>query len=137
MLARSLSAVVLLAIISITLSLSRTPIPTIASNGDGGPPSSADLLHPTAVILDTAGNYYIADTDHCRVRKVTLATGFITTVAGTGTCGFSGDGTGTSVALNRPRGIAVDGAGILYIAAPTTVWCANSNWEHSPRSPAR
>ena len=86
------------------------------SLGDGGPAAAAQLRRPTGVALDGAGNLYIADTDNNRIRKVDAA-GVITTVAGTGTFGFSGDG-GPAVAaqLNRPTGVAADGAGNLYIA---------------------
>ena len=89
---------------------------TAGFSGDGGPATSAQLSGPRAVALDGAGNLYIADTENHRIRKVDTA-GTITTVAGTGTRGFSGDGgSATSAGLNRPSGVAVDGAGNLYLA---------------------
>ena len=100
-------------------------ISTIAGNssttysGDGGPATSAqlDLGLISGVAVDAAGNYYIADTDNHRIRKVAATTGIITTVAGNGTAGFSGDGgLATSAELDAPEGVAVDGSGNLFIA---------------------
>ena len=64
---------------------------TQGSGGDGGPATSAQLFNPTGVAVDTAGNLFIADMANNRIRKVTPA-GVISTVAGNGTQGFSGDG---------------------------------------------
>ena len=84
--------------------------------GDGGPASEGQFYLPTGVAVDGAGNLYIADTDNHRIRKVDAA-GTITTVAGTGESGFSGDGGPASEGqLHRTYGVAVDGAGNLYIA---------------------
>jgi len=84
-------------------------------SGDGGPAISAQLAYPQSVALDSAGNLYIADTANSRIRKV--SNGVITTVAGDGTFGFSGDnGPATSAQLNGPVCVAVDSAGNLYIA---------------------
>ena len=83
--------------------------------GDNGPATSAQLDQPNGVAVDSAGNLYIADSDNSRIRKV--ANGVITTVAGSGTIGFSGDnGPATSAALATPLGVAADSAGNLYIA---------------------
>ena len=85
-------------------------------SGDGGPATSAELSDPYGVAVDGSGNLYIADTLNHRVRKVD-GSGTITTVAGTGTAGFSGDGgLATSAELDGPWGMAVDGSGNLYIA---------------------
>jgi uncharacterized protein (TIGR03437 family) len=84
-------------------------------SGDNGPAVSARLYNPNAVAVDSAGNLYICDSGNARVRKV--SNGVITTVAGNGTPGFSGDnGPAASAQLNAPSGIAVDSAGNLYIA---------------------
>jgi len=77
--------------------------------------SSAPLNAPERVAFDSAGSLYIADTINNRIRKVSGGT--ITTVAGNGSAGFSGDGgPATSASLFWPTGVAVDSAGNLYIA---------------------
>lgn len=84
--------------------------------GDGGPAISASLNIPSDVAIDLAGNLYIADSGNNRVRKVDTS-GTITTVAGTGTDGFSGDGGPASqAALNFPWAVTTDAAGAVYIA---------------------
>ncbi len=100
-------------------------ITTVAGNGntqfsgDGGLATSATVYiagNHNGLAVDAAGNLYIADDGHHRIRKVD-AKGIITTVAGTGNQGFSGDGgLATSAQLFRPSGVAVDGAGNVYIA---------------------
>jgi sugar lactone lactonase YvrE len=86
-------------------------------SGDGGPALSAKLNWPWAVAVDAAGNIYFTDTDNQRIRKVAVSTGIITTVAGTGTAGYSDDGgPATGAQLNSPFGIAVDAAGNIYFA---------------------
>ncbi|ALS25048.1 S-layer homology domain-containing protein [Paenibacillus naphthalenovorans] len=97
-------------------------ISTVAGNGigsysgDGGAAASAQLNYPFGVAVDSGGILYIVDTNNCRIRKVD-ASGNISTVAGTGTAGYSGDGgAATSAQLNKPYGVAVDSAGNLYIA---------------------
>ena len=81
-------------------------------SGDNGAATSATLTYPRGVGLDTAGNVYIADTDNHRVRKVTISTGIITTIAGTGASSYSGDnGPATSATLYYPFGVALDSAG--------------------------
>ncbi len=84
--------------------------------GDGGPAASARLIQPAGLAFDSAGSLYIADYLDNRVRKVTPA-GVISTVAGNGAAGHSGDGgPATRAQLNGPSGLAVDLAGNLYIA---------------------
>ncbi len=97
-------------------------ISTVAGNGtsgfsgDGGPATRASLTFSAGIAFDTSGNLYFADGGNHRIRKVTPA-GIISTVAGNGTPGFSGDGgPALNAALNFPNGVAVDRAGNLYIA---------------------
>ena len=96
-------------------------INTLAGNGnpgfggDNGPAISAQLYAPSSIAADPAGNLFIADTFNASVRKV--SNGVITTVAGSGLPGFSGDnGLAVSVLLNNPYGVTVDSAGNIYIA---------------------
>ncbi len=96
---------------------------TIAGNGtsgyagDGGAATSAEVYYPFAVAVDSSGNVYIADTDNYRIREVTKSTGVITTIAGNGTAGYSGDGgAATSARLFNPYGVGVDASGNVYIA---------------------
>ena len=97
-------------------------ITTVAGNGisgfsgDGGPATDASLRRPRIAVLDTTGNLYIADRNNHRIRRVGTD-GIITTVAGDGNRGFSGDGgPASSASLSRPDGMAVDAVGNLYIA---------------------
>jgi sugar lactone lactonase YvrE len=89
---------------------------TSGYSGDGGPATAAKVTLYDTITVDGSGNVYFADGQYARVRKVTAATGIITTIAGTGTSGFSGDGAAATAAqLNGPRGVAVDSSGNLYI----------------------
>ncbi len=84
-------------------------------SGDGGAATSAELFWPFTVALDTSGNLYIADYANCRIRKVNTS-GIIKTFAGTGSPGFSVDGSAaTNAQLNNPAGVTVDAAGNVYI----------------------
>src|SRR5579863_9260919 len=72
-------------------------------SGDGGLATNAELSYPAGLAFDSAGNLYIADEDDVAVRKVNGSTGVITTVAGNGNLGYSGDGgPATSAELNYP-----------------------------------
>jgi sugar lactone lactonase YvrE len=85
-------------------------------SGDGGPAISAEMDFPCAIALDAAGNLYIADQINNRIRKVNT-TGTISTIIGTGATGYSGDGaSGTTTAIGFPFGVAVDGAGNVYVS---------------------
>jgi hypothetical protein len=86
-------------------------------NGDGIAATSAQLNNPTAVAVDAAGNIFIVDSGNARIREVNAATGLISTIAGTGSAGYNGDGiAATSAQLNNPSSIAVDAQGNLFIA---------------------
>lgn len=89
---------------------------TAGYSGDGGPATSAALSYPTGLALDTLGNLFIGDSDNNVVRKVNPA-GIITTVAGNGMAGYSGDGgLATNATLYHPRGVAVDAVGNIFIS---------------------
>ncbi|PZF72194.1 NHL domain-containing protein [Taibaiella soli] len=88
----------------------------MAFYGDGGPATKAELKLVYGIAIDAAGNIYIGDAGNNRVRKIS-SSGIITTIAGTGTGGYSGDGgPATSAELNTPSGIAVDLSGNVYVA---------------------
>ena len=94
-------------------------IQTVAGSsnmGDGGPATAAQIGSIQGVAVDAKGDLFLSDTNNHRVRRVDTG-GIITTIAGTGTAGFSGDGgPAGSAQLNLPYGLAVDAAGNLYIA---------------------
>ena len=103
-------------------------------SGDNGPATSASLYSPQGVALDSIGilfllffilyrsfrppflgNVYIADAGNNRIRKVTVSTGIITTIAGTGASSSSGDsGPATSATLNQPKGVSLDSSGNFF-----------------------
>ncbi len=96
-------------------------VSTVAGNGtpgyggDGAAATAAQLKDPTDIAVDGAGNLYICDCSNKRIRKVGPA-GIITTFAGTGTAGYSGDGgPATAAQINGAYGIAIDGSGNVYI----------------------
>ena len=94
-----------------TIAGSSTP----SFDGDSGPATTSHLNLPTAIAIDPTGNLYIADTQNHRIRKVDT-TGTITTIAGDGTQGFSGDGAAaTAASIDSPTGLAADSTS-LYIA---------------------
>ena len=86
------------------------------AGGDGGPATAAQLSAPRKAATDSAGNIFVADTENHRVRRISAA-GIITTVAGTGSGGYGGDGgPATAARLNNPHGVDVDAAGNVYVA---------------------
>ncbi len=89
----------------------------VGAAGDGGPAINAQLGFPTGIAVDSAGNLYIADQGSHRVRKVTAGVATITSAAGNGFTGYSGDGgPATNAQLGVPLGIVVDSAGNLYVS---------------------
>lgn len=85
-------------------------------SGDGSAATAAQLAHPYGVAVDKWGNVYIADEENQRIRKVNTS-GIISTIAGSGTLSFCGDGGDPLLAcLNHPKGVALDNAGNIYIA---------------------
>ncbi|MEO6324750.1 MAG: hypothetical protein ABIT01_16635, partial [Thermoanaerobaculia bacterium] len=88
--------------------------------GDGGPATSARLSSPYAVVLDAAFNIYIADTGNSRIRKVTSATGVISTIAGNGATDFAGDGgPATAATLFGPFSLTLDATGRHVLVSDT------------------
>ena len=97
-------------------------ITTIAGGGagDGYQAVDVNMANPNFAVVDSTGNIFIADKNNNRIRKVDALTGVITTVAGNGVPGYSGDnGLATSAQLNGPQGVFVDSAGNIYIADAT------------------
>lgn len=110
----------LLCITQYILSYSQV-ITTVAGNGlpgdsgDNGPATNAKIDYPTLVVFDSHGNYFFTENSN-KVREVN-ACGIISTIAGTGTAGFSGDSSlATNAELNRPLGVAIDKFDNIYIS---------------------
>lgn len=113
---------IILPFLMITVALNAQIINTVIGNGnngfagDGGLATAATLNQPVAICIDVNGNIYFSDYSNQRIRKVTTS-GIITTVAGNGNAGYSGDGgPATAASINKPIGITVDAAGNLFIA---------------------
>jgi len=111
-------------------------ITTVAGNGtagfsgDGGLATNAELHNPYALIVDGSGNLFIADAGNARVRRVDASTGIITTVAGNGVPGLSGDGgpaTSAAISLSNFESLAVDGSGNLFIAVVSYIGASPTN----------
>jgi sugar lactone lactonase YvrE len=100
---------------------------TLGYAGDGEPARAAELRYATQVAVDAAGNLYIADSGNNRIRKVDL-NGIITTIAGNGVAGFSGDGgPATEASITQPFGVTVDTAGNLYMTAGSRIRKVDTN----------
>ena len=112
-------------------------ITTVAGNGstfsgDNGPATAAELRQPTGVAVDSAGDLFIVEYTNDRIREVNHVTGVITTVAGDGIQGYSGDnGPATAAKLNDPTSVAVDSAGTC--SSPTNTTAESARWI-SPRA---
>lgn len=93
-------------------------IGSVGYSGDGKLATLAQLNDPAGLAVDAAGNLYISDTNNNRIRKVTISTGIITTIAGSGTTpAYSGDGgPALSATLAHPRGLVLDNLGNIYVA---------------------
>ncbi|HWR34135.1 MAG TPA: NHL repeat-containing protein, partial [Chitinophagaceae bacterium] len=86
-------------------------------SGDGGLAINAQIAHPSALAFDATGDLFFTDRGNNRIRKITISTGIINTIAGTGTAGYSGDGgPATSAQLNSPNEVSFDASGNLFIA---------------------
>ncbi|TAH21410.1 MAG: T9SS C-terminal target domain-containing protein [Cytophagales bacterium] len=94
-------------------------VTTLAGDGTAGfldaTGVAAQFNNPIAVISDEAGNLYVGDDSNRRIRRIVIATGAVTTLAGGGTAGFV-DGAANVARFTSPRGLALDGAGSLYVA---------------------
>ncbi len=90
---------------------------TSGYSGDGGPAADAQLNYPFGIACDLTGNIYIADQYNHRIRKIDASSGLITTIAGNGIPGFSGDDSvATNAKLKVPASVALDDSGNIYIA---------------------
>jgi len=90
---------------------------TAGYSGDGGAATSAELNFPRGLAVDSLGDVFVADTGNNVIREVSASTSVITTIAGTGSPGYSGDGLqATQATLSGPQGLTLDSAGSLYIA---------------------
>jgi trimeric autotransporter adhesin len=92
--------------------------------GDGGLATNALLYNPTGVAVDPTGNVFISDYNNCRIREINAGTGIITTVAGNGTCSYTGDGQANSNGIQYPLGVAVDANDNLFF----TEYYAHVRW---------
>lgn len=108
----------LMAFISIAVSAATPKVTTVAGGylGNGKPATSAALANPNGLATDSKGNTYIADSNNCQIRKVNRL-GVISKFAGTGICGYSGDGgPAKSAMISGPEGLALDTHGNLLFA---------------------
>ena len=115
---RSLGCLGLVAAACLAASAATPIVTTVAGGyvGDGKHATAASLAYPAAVARDASGNLYVSDSSNCRIRKV-VSTGTISTFAGTGICGYSGDGGPASAAtISFPAGLVFDSKGNLIFA---------------------
>jgi sugar lactone lactonase YvrE len=122
-LSNCLHTLIFVAALSALVSAGDKRVTTVAGGfiGDGGPATSASFAYPAGVVRDSRGDFYVSDTQNCRIRRIS-AQGVISTFAGTGICGYSGDGgPAKSALLKIPSGITFDRQGNLLIAGGATV----------------
>jgi sugar lactone lactonase YvrE len=93
-----------------------TTLPVTFAPDPEDPGAQTPFSRPTGLALDGAGNLYVADTSNHVVRRIDLASNVVTTVAGRTTVAGVADGTAGDARFNSPQGLALDGAGILYVA---------------------
>ena len=101
-----------------TIVVATGAVSTLAGSISGfadGTGTAAQFNSPTGVAVDGSGNLYVADRSNQRIRKIVLATGEVSTLAGSGTAGFV-NGAATAAQFNSPAGVAIDGSGNLYVA---------------------
>ena len=103
-------------VISTPLTVSTLAGQPMSSGNSDGTGSAARFYYPSGIAADTAGNLYLADTDNHTIRKVVASSGAVTTLAGLAGSSGSTDGTGSAARFNSPSGVAVDGAGNVYVA---------------------
>ncbi|MEI7493524.1 MAG: hypothetical protein WCJ92_02870 [Alphaproteobacteria bacterium] len=90
---------------------------SVSFSGDGAIATAARLQDPYGIFVHSSGDVYFSDKNNQRIRKITASTGFISTIAGTGTIGFSGDnGAATAATFQYPAGICLDSSNNIYIA---------------------
>ena len=107
------SATVVIAAPLTVSTLAGQPLSNGSADGTG---TSARFYYPSGAAVDSAGNLYVADTDNDTIRKVAVSTGAVTTLAGLAGNSGNADGTGSAARFNSPSGVAVDGAGNVYVA---------------------
>ena len=89
---------------------------SVSFSGDGAIATAARLQDPYGIFVHSSGDVYFSDKNNQRIRKITASTGFISTIAGTGTSGFSGDnGAATAATFQYPAGICLDSSNNIYI----------------------
>ena len=103
-------------VVTTPLTVSTLAGQALSSGNSDGTGSAARFYYPSGIAADNAGNVYLADTDNHTVRKIVAATGAVTTLAGLAGSSGDADGIASAARFNSPSGVAVDGAGNIYVA---------------------